>query len=300
MQKKTLFLTGIGRSGTTLLQQMLHAHSQINFQPETHFFKKYIVPQLLGKTLSNSALVSLIAEDNYLKRLPLYAQKILQNLKPNLLSLASGFDRILHVENCIYGADKDTEHVRYLPHLKKVYPNAFVINIIRDPRDVTLSRKKTPWGAKRSTVFHAAEYIYYFKKMQREGAALFGKQYIELKFEDLISAPSETLKTLTNALNLDFETEMLDYGKQANSLIAQDEKAWKGNADQPIIKENKNKWERELNPNVVGLLESELFEEMTGLGYEISGAKCNLKTKAEYKLVTAAFALKTQREKLHG
>ncbi len=300
MQKKTLFLTGIGRSGTTLLQQMLHAHSQINFQPETHFFKKYIVPLLLGKSFSSQEFLSLAAEDIYLKRLPEKERGILLSLEPNLENLSKGFERILPVESCLFGADKDTEYVRYFPHLKKVYPDAFVINIIRDPRDVTLSRKKTPWGAKRSTTFHAAEYIYYFKKMQREGAALFGEKYMELKFEDLISAPSETLKMLTSNLGLDFETEMLTYEKQAKSLIAQDEKAWKGNADKPIMKENKNKWEHELDKKVVGLLENILNEEMKRLGYKISGVKSNLKTLAEYKLVRAAFALKTKREKPNG
>ena len=300
MQKKTLFLTGIGRSGTTLLQQMLHAHSQINFQPETHFFKKYIVPILLGKMFSGKEFLSLVAEDQYLKRLPEKDRTIILGLEPNLENLTSGFDRILQKDNCFFGADKDTEYVRYFPHLKKVYPEAYVINIIRDPREVTLSRKKTPWGAKRSTTFHAAEYVFYYRKMQREGAALFGKRYIVLKFEDLISAPSETLKKLCSDLDLSFENEMLTYGKQSESLIAQDEKAWKGNADKPIMAGNKNKWEKELDKNVVGLLESELKDEMTKMGYTISGAKPNLKTRAEYKLVNAAFTLKTKREKLNG
>jgi len=34
-----IFIVGVGRSGTSLVQSMLNAHSKIAFPPETHFVR---------------------------------------------------------------------------------------------------------------------------------------------------------------------------------------------------------------------------------------------------------------------
>ena len=39
---RPIFIVGVGRSGTSLLQSMLHAHPYISFLPETHFFRHYV------------------------------------------------------------------------------------------------------------------------------------------------------------------------------------------------------------------------------------------------------------------
>ncbi len=296
---KLLFLTGIGRSGTTLLQQMLHAHSQIDFKPETHFFKSYIVPLLLGRDGDSKKYKLSASADSYLQRLQLEESSELIGLDGSKRSLLKGFEDVLCNTQVMFGADKDTEYVRYFPHLKKAYPDSYVINIIRDPRDVVLSRKKTPWGNKRSTTFHAAEYVHYFKKNRIEGPNLFGDRYIEVQFENLIEYPEFEIKRVLEKLGLEFESNVLNYSHNTNSLIAEDEKEWKGNADKPIVKGNSNKWEAELDKRVVGLIESEIGSQMTELGYKLSGIKKSTLKSLEFKTVLAAFAFKSKKEQLN-
>jgi hypothetical protein len=298
--RKLLFLTGIGRSGTTLLQQMLHAHSQIDFKPETHYFKSYILPLLLGKEKSLEVYSERSSSDSYLERLTPEDAKKLINIGGSEDSLIAGFKNLLCNNKVEFGADKDTEYVRYFPHLKKAYPESYLINIIRDPRDVVLSRRKTPWGSKRSAVFHAAEYVHYFKKNQLEGQKLFGNKYIKVQFEHLIESPKKEIKRVLDRLGLNFEEAVLDYSKNSSSLIANDEKAWKGNADKPILTENSNKWQSELDKGVVGLIESEIGSQMEELGYSLSGFKKNPLKVIEFKTVLAAFAFKSKREQLNG
>lgn len=295
---KLLFLTGIGRSGTTLLQQMLHAHSQVDFKPETHFFKAYILPLLLGKNGGLETFEKGASADSYLQRLTSEERASLLKLNGTKEELVAGFENLFSNAGLEFGADKDTEYVRYFPHLKKVYPEAYLINIIRDPRDVVLSRTKTPWGSKRSAVFHAAEYVYYFKKNRSEGPRLFGDKYIEVQFENLLENPEKEISTVLQKLGLRFEEAVLNYSQNANSLIAEDEKAWKGNADKPILKGNTNKWETELDKSVVGLIESEIGPQMETLGYTLSGNKKSLLKSIEFKTVLAAFAFKSKKEEL--
>ena len=47
-----IFIIGVGRSGTTLLQSMLHSHSEIHFSPETHFVKRFLNPEIHHKKYS--------------------------------------------------------------------------------------------------------------------------------------------------------------------------------------------------------------------------------------------------------
>ena len=48
-QLKTIFVTGVGRSGTTLIQSMLNAHPQVGVPPEHQMVKRYLVPAIHGK-----------------------------------------------------------------------------------------------------------------------------------------------------------------------------------------------------------------------------------------------------------
>ena len=296
---KLLFLTGIGRSGTTLLQQMLHAHSQIDFKPETHYFKSYILPLLLGKKEGEAKYKLDTSADSYLQRLQPEETSELIGLNVSRDELVNGFAKVLSNSHLEFGADKDTEYVRYFPHLKTAYPDSYLINILRDPRDVVLSRKKTPWGSKRTATFHAAEYVYYFKKNKAEGKELFGDRYIEVQFEALIENPEKEIKRVLAKLGLSFEKAVLEYSENSSSLIADDEKAWKGNADKAILKGNSNKWESELDKGVVGLIESEIGSQMQELGYSLSGYKMSLIKAIEFKTVLAAFAFKSKKEQLH-
>jgi len=75
-EPQIVFITGVGRSGTTLLQSMLHAHSQVHFPPETHFFKRHILPFMLKGRLPTREVLQ---EDGYLQRLsPAFRQMVLQ------------------------------------------------------------------------------------------------------------------------------------------------------------------------------------------------------------------------------
>mgnify|MGYP000235828745 CR=1 FL=1 len=74
-----IFLTGVGRSGTTMLQSMLHSHSEINFSVETHFIKRYVLPFLLnGEIVKGDTL----KEDKFFQRLSeqKQAQKLIRDL----------------------------------------------------------------------------------------------------------------------------------------------------------------------------------------------------------------------------
>lgn len=294
--KKLILLTGVGRSGTTVLQSMLNAHSQISFPPETHFFKRYILPFQLRNKLPDP---DKLRADNYLKRLDNnLREQILKSTFSGVEELRAAFMKILENPSASFLGDKDTEYVRYLPHLKQLFPDAYSVHIIRDPRDVVVSRTKTEWGSKRSIAFHAGEYQYYIKQVTKLGPQLFGEKYLELRYEDLLDQPEDELKKLLEKLSLSFEPAMLEFHKSSKTLVAKDEAAWKQNLDKPLLKANHGKWKTTLTGKQAGLIESGIEEFMRSHGYKLSGERPSILDVMKKGIVKVLFAGKTQKESL--
>lgn len=296
-QPKILFITGVGRSGTSLLQSMLNAHPQINIPPETHFFKSYIVPYLL---FSKRPDKEKLERDRYLKRLSNgMRSNLLNSLSAEGGDLKSAFVGVMAGESPVAVAgDKDTEYVRYLPHLKRAFPDAFLLHIKRDPRDVIASRKKAEWSKGQSVAFHAAEYQYYIRKVEKEGRALFQNHYQDLRYEDLLLSPEQTLKPILQKLGLVFSDTMLQFHQNSQTLVADDEKAWKQNLNKPILKDNIAKWKTELTENEIGLIQNGLEDFFKANSYSIENTSVSSWELIKRKAYKFMFKGKTFKEQL--
>ena len=297
-EPRIVFITGIGRSGTSLLQTILTSHSEINFPPETHFFKRYILPYLLKKKLPTKADME---ADVYLKRIDQDIRfSILNTEYKSLIDLKGAFLKIMNwpISNKVIG-DKDTEYIRYLPHLKKVFPNSILIHIIRDPRDVIISRLRTDWGKRHSVAFHAGEYQYYIHHLTRIGPKIFSKDYHILRYEDLIKHPERELDKLLGQLNLRFDLRMLQFYKQTRNLVAGNEMAWKDNLAKPILKDNSGKWLQSFESHEVSLIESGIEDFMNEYDYKVSGDRPKLIGVLMKRIIMTMFKIKTLNESLH-
>lgn len=294
-----IFLTGVGRSGTTMLQSMLHSHSKINFSVETHFIKRYVVPFLLTKEKVKGGTLQ---DDKFIQRLSSQKQEqICSKDFTSIEDLNQAFLKILEPEDGVadsFLGDKDTEHVRYFPHIKEFMDDAYMIHIVRDPRDVVASRLKTEWGAKRSLEFHMAEYQYYLKKVRKEGPALFDERFYELKYEDLLDNPEQVLTKLLSILNLTYEPSMLEFYKTGNDLVSADEKKWKGNVSKPLDKSNSGKWRASLSENDAATLQHGLEDFFDEMDYDKVTTKVSLLQKMKVQAIKQLFVGKTFKEKI--
>jgi hypothetical protein len=95
-------------------------------------------------------------------------------------------------------AESTPWHLHYLPLIKKQIPDALIIHIIRDGRDVTASLQRAgmfgpmPWDRKRALIARAIYWRWIVNKGRRYGQAL-GSDYMEVRYEDLVDHPRETL-----------------------------------------------------------------------------------------------------------
>jgi Sulfotransferase family len=107
-------------------------------------------------------------------------------------------------------ADTTPEHLLHLHRIKKTIPNALVIHIIRDGRDVALSTDKQgyiqrlPWDRLSSKIAAGLYWDWMVSKGRRDGQDL-GEDYIEVHFEDLVREPRQTLAQLGRFIEQDLD-----------------------------------------------------------------------------------------------
>src|SRR5215475_12421246 len=98
-------------------------------------------------------------------------------------------------------ADTTPEHLLHLHRIKETIPEALVVHIIRDGRDVALSTDKQgyirrlPWDRLPSKMAAGLYWDWMVSKGRRDGRDL-GHDYIEVHFEDLVRQPRRTLAEL--------------------------------------------------------------------------------------------------------
>lgn len=259
-----LFIIGVGRSGTSLLQSMLNAHSEITFPPETHFIRFY----LSGKQDYKNTKSKIIKDQNLLK-LGVPLTKVLENSNDLEHFYINLLDHYRLVKKKKYIGDKDPKNVEYLKTIKRLFPDSIIIHIYRDPRSVIASRIKADWSKDKPFWQQLLAYKAHLSYARKIGTRYF-KRYVEIKYENLVLNPRIELTKVTNELGLNYETGMLQYYNSSKEIVRENEIGWKENLFNPIMQENINKWENELTKNQIRIIENVCTNEMRELGYNKS------------------------------
>lgn len=221
------FVLSAGRSGSTLLSNLLNGHSEILSTPESVFL--VLVGIKYGKRTSFSKKdYKDISEHIWLRKSELKAswnqdklQLFEQLVRQQPQSIASILDLIYRSYNGVGKksnpkviVDKNPMYSRYLKVLDRCYPAAKKIILVRDYRDRFVSiRNNQPFKfvspriirgiawAKRNRVLHK----YYCQN--REACLL-------VKYENLINDTEGVLIEICQFLGLEYEVEMKDFRLQ--------------------------------------------------------------------------------------
>lgn len=229
MKNSPIFIVGSPRSGTTLLRLMLNRHSNIAIPEETWFFPD--LQKLKYKLLNNGdnwreRVAGLVFKRTRFGFPDLSMDDILGQLAlcdiedwPGVVAVVNKW--FTRMEGKQRWGDKTPGYVCHLPLMKALYPDANIIHIIRDGRDVVPSILKYWLVGPQTDSF--IETTYYWKwhvsKGLKDGPHYFGSQYMEVKYEILVSEPESTLKRICDFIGEDFQCAMLDTAATANKYV---------------------------------------------------------------------------------
>lgn len=217
--KAPVFVLGCPRSGTTLLYYMLLSSGGFAVYPEESHVFNMIVPKFgnLASRKSREKLMKRWLNSIFFEHSGLDAQtiekKILEECHSGADFLRIVMEEIGRQHHVDRWADTTPEHLLYIPTIKKAFPEALIIHSIRDGRDVALSMDKLHWlrpfgwDKQPSLMVHGLYWEWIVRRGRKDGR-LFDRDYMEVRFEDLMSRPSETLASIGHFIEHD-----LDYDK---------------------------------------------------------------------------------------
>ncbi len=275
--KEIIFILGVGRSGTSLLQSMLNAHTAIAFLPETQFFRKYLI-----KKPDDSWREKILA-DPKIEKIGLDPQKLIAHHNPKEAYFAL-LNFYLENQSKLIAGDKDPRLLDYAEILKAHFPTSKVVHIIRDPRDVVLSRTKADWSKRWPVWLHAATYDIQMKLGRTKAKSCFKDQYCEIYYEELISNPVKTLEQVCDHLGVPFEKSMLSFQESAEKLVRSDEMQWKKETLGDLLPQNRDKWKNNLTPLQVRTIEKVCASAFKHDRYQLSQTKLTLTQLIPYSL----------------
>lgn len=248
-----VFLVGCPRSGTTLLQSLLAAHSSVVSFPESHFFAALVHPKRACRVLGLANPCVRGQLQAFLSRLgPDHADRYpLPPLAVSTRSWGRTFLRILddiaRVQGKAVWVEKTPRHLYHLATIERLTQRARFVHVIRRGQDVVASLYEVThtypevWQGARSVQQCVDRWI---GDVSISLAYRSRENHFLAWYERLVDEPRSELERICAFLGIPFQQEMLTRYKEAARALVLREEAWKARVHQDIARPPASKFDR--------------------------------------------------------
>ena len=279
--KAPVFVLGCGRSGTKMLYHtLLSAGGFAVYHAESNAFN------LIGLRFGNLAKLEnrRTLMDHWLKSKLFERSGLMrEEIEPKILQdchNAGDFLRILmetiaRKQGVERWAESTPLHLLYLPLIKKLFPDALVVHIIRDGRDVTVSLdrigwiKPLPWDNRRRLLVPAIFWRWIVGKGREYGRRI-GGDYLEVHFEDVVQKPRETLARLGAFIDHDLDQERIQ--QNAQGALRDPNSSFRGDG-QEVESNPIERWKTVLQKTAIAQVESVIGNLLRETEYELASTQ---------------------------
>ena len=231
--EKLIFIIGMPRSGTTLVQQILSSHpevlgigesNQFSNKIEQLFFEK---KGFLKKSLNDYDSVSFDEiRDNYIKTIRQFS---------STFAVSSNVRHILV---------KDLLNFVWLGFIKIIFPKSKVIHCVRNSLDNCISLFKNYFvgGVDFSyDLIDLGKYYNLYKDVMLFWDKMLPNYYVNIFYEELISDPKKQIEKLLSACNLEWNEDCMQFYNNTHFMSTGSNSI---NIHQPIYKTSMQSWKR--------------------------------------------------------
>jgi hypothetical protein len=264
---RKVFIVGCARSGTTWLQIILGGHPDVATVRETHLFDRYL----------GSLYTHWIAEQSSTSKDGLRVLLQPADFDAACRSFADVvFDRIqARNPDARILLEKTASHLRHWRMIKRLYPDALFLHIVRDPRAVVsslLAVSRESWGdGGPRDVNEAALFWRASVRIGRDELASLGDDCLEIRYEDLAAEPDGVLARVYTWLGV----PIVPYEPERYSIAAVREQRTAGEPGMPNWEDRQNffrrgeaeGWQNDFTPAEIDAIEAICLDLMEEIGY---------------------------------
>lgn len=199
-----VFICGMFRSGSTLIEQVLGAHPQVAAAGELGFF-----PQLAARLAPYPAGLARLddASANTLARQ--YCQHLARLIPADRQSVR-------------YVSDKRPDNFLLLGLIKRLFPRAKIIHTTRSPMDTGLSiymhhldQRVAPHSSDLAAIGH---YYGQYRRLMQHNQRCWPADLHEINYDQFVLDPEPAVRALLNFLDLPWDSACLDFHLQRNAV----------------------------------------------------------------------------------
>lgn len=221
-----IFIVGMPRSGSTLIDQILSSHSRV---------------KSVGESMEIREIVSEISEQNptinYPDCLCNISETELDEYRNQYLSATKR-----EAGDAEYIVDKMPFNFNFLGLIVRMFPNAKFIHSMRHPLDICLSCYMTGFAMTDETWAHNLQYIGQFYREYHNLMAHWHKvlptSILDVKYEDLVNDVENNIRRILDFCGLEWEPGCLEFYNAKRSVIT----ASVTQVRQPIYKSSVARW----------------------------------------------------------
>jgi len=205
-QKKIIFIIGLPRSGTSLLEAILGANKNIYSAGEIPNLKKVIRDKFVtGGSLNNNKIIESIKTQDSEIYTKYVNDSNLINVKKHIIT------------------DKNTENFKFLGLINIFFKNAKIINISRDPFEnfcalykINFNSATLNWTNSRDEIVkYYKNYLKFINLWKRKNI----DNMIDINFEKLLLKPKETIDTIVDFCELEKNFDYMNFYKLNSAQI---------------------------------------------------------------------------------
>jgi len=219
-----IFVLGMPRSGSTLVDQIISSHSKVDGTQE------------LPNIIKIAAELNNDKQNSYPEVL-----KELDNLKISKLGKEYISETTWARDNAPFFIDKMPNNFIHIGLIKTILPNAKIIDTRRDPMDTCFSCFKQFFARGQLFTYSMEDlgnyYTDYIRAMNH-WHKVYGKDIFTVHYDDVINKTEETIRELIDYCNLPFEQECLEFYKSSRPVKTPSAEQVR----QPIYKSGLNYW----------------------------------------------------------
>jgi tetratricopeptide (TPR) repeat protein len=232
-----IFIVGMPRSGTTLVEQIIASH------PQVYGFGELVETETMANELWGDRLAEPVAPPPPSRLEPHWLAKMAEAYLQRRRAVSGNASRI---------TSKMPTNFFYLGLIALLFPKARVIHCRRDPRDTCLSCFFTDFKQSPPYHYRFADLCFYYRlylRMMDHWRAVLPLSTLEVQYEELVENPEELSRRMIDFCGLEWDDRCLRYYE--NRRPVQTLSVWQ--VRQPIYTTSVDRWKHYL-PHIQPLL----------------------------------------------